>query len=65
MKKKKTIYDYTTLFPDSKEAINFEEYILAADEGFLPAAVRKVIAGSDPTPEYWEFLIEQKNKHDQ
>lgn len=59
MSKITTRTQYLALFSDPAAAIAHEEACLAIGSQFRPPSADLVIAGVEPTPDYWQWLASQ------
>ena len=50
---------YLTLFPTAAAALEHEQACLSIASEFRPACADLVIAGAEPTPDYWQWLASQ------
>ncbi len=50
---------YLNLFSSTAEAIAYENAALSIGREFLPAQANLVLAGAEPSPEYWQWLADQ------
>lgn len=50
---------YLALFPSEAAALDHEQACLSIASEFRPPCADLVIAGAEPTPDYWAWLAKQ------
>lgn len=55
----RTRTQYLALFPSTQAALDHEQACLSIGSQFRPPCADLVLAGAEPTPDYWQWLASQ------